>query len=418
MKLLRTTGLAAFFLAVVQTLAVAAPAALPMQHEIDLEAYKGQTFLETMIEPDTGIKAHLDADYTQEYTFADWAAVQPAVENFDTKVQGKLLRAFETGSTEDSMTALEELTNKLEGKTFTPATMIRVMNQNTRIQGRGIFDVAQFFALASGAGTLVRLNDDNYYYNYGYKSGAERDDVKSGRSFGAGPEHAANDASDKFFLTELEEYLDTAPKPRQFYKTIMQILTQSDASGLSSSKLSGLGQTTITDFVAIYTAESDRHIMVNLKPAIHPWENDLAEVVFLSAYGSVEGKVMKGGVLTDAPIWHWWAPSEISNRSGIGITRKDRRALQRMVSDYERGNHPELVEAVENLIDIDTVVASQGRGKRYDGDVFRLVMENLNNFKTQKNVRANAEALTEAFVDFLMQVREDAPLLTEHVLAQ
>ena len=36
---------------------------------------------------------------------------------------------------------------------------------------------------ASGAGTLVRLNDDNYYYNYGYKSGAERDDVKSGRSF-------------------------------------------------------------------------------------------------------------------------------------------------------------------------------------------------------------------------------------------
>lgn len=51
-----------------------------------------------------------------------------AVENFDAKVQGKLLRAFETGST--------------------AATMIRVMNQSVRIQGRGIFDVAQFFAMA------------------------------------------------------------------------------------------------------------------------------------------------------------------------------------------------------------------------------------------------------------------------------
>jgi hypothetical protein len=160
-----------------------------------------------------------------------------------------------------------------------------------------------------------------------------------------------------------------------------------------------------TDFLAIYTAESDRHVMVDLAPGKHPWENDLAEATFISAFGVTVGKVMKDGELTDGNAREWWAKSKISNRSGIGNTRKDRRKLQQLITSFERENHPELVEAVENLIEV----------RNRQGDIFQGLMEHLNHFDTQDSVRENAKNLSDAFVEFLMQVRKDAKKIAAEI---
>ena len=113
---------------------------------------------------------------------------------------------------------------------------------------------------------------------------------------------------------------------------------------------------------------------------------------------------MKDGSLQDGDAKEWWAMSSVSNRSGIGITRQDRRKLQRMITSFERENNPELVEAIEVII---------GDSK----DVYRGVMEYLNDFDTQNGVRENADELTEAVVNFLLQTRKDADAITEEVLS-
>ena len=55
----------------------------------------------------------------------------------------------------------------------------------------------------------------------------------------------------------------------------MQALTDCDTSGWS--ELSTAGQMVATDFLAIYTAESDRHLMVNNNPASIPGKSTSAQ---------------------------------------------------------------------------------------------------------------------------------------------
>lgn len=381
-------------------LAQAAPQALPLRHETDLGDFTGKTFLETVMQRQTGIKALLDDDYVDSYELADWAAVQNALANFDAKVVRKVLGAF--GNDRRSLRAF---TDQLAGTRFRPNQLLGILRQN--YEGRGnVFALEHFFAIASGAGTVVRIDDGNYYYNYGYKSGASADDVKSGRSYGATPKHNANDASDVMYLGELEDFLTAGRGIREFYETMLEVLTRTDVSGYENGRLNTTAQAAMTDFIAIYTAELDRHLMVDLNPRKHPWENDLAETTLVSAYAAATGLLMKDGELTEAPLKDFWSMSDTgSGRSGIGITRADRRKLQKLICDYERENHPELVRAVETLID----------GRTSDGDLFRGLMEYLNQTGTQRSVRANARKLTDAFVELLMQVREDADAITESI---
>ena len=93
-------------------------------------------------------------------------------------------------------------------------------------------------------------------------------------------------------------------------------------------------------------------------------------------------------------------------RSGIGKTRKDRRLLQRLISDYERKNNPALTRSIEKIIG--------GQGPH--GDLLQGVMEYLNNYKTQDSVKRNAEALTESLVEFLLEIRKDADGITAEIL--
>ncbi|HAZ14801.1 MAG: hypothetical protein A2X86_22240 [Bdellovibrionales bacterium GWA2_49_15] len=373
--------------------------ALPLQHSIDLDDFKGKTFLQTMLDKKNGIKTHLDQDYVSTYTFASADEVVAALNNFDAKIVKSVLGSFNNGKQ-----GVRELAKDLEGQEFSPANIVDVLRENYRGKGN-IYALSHFFGMASNAGTVIRIDDDNYFYNFGYKSGEEADDVKSGRSYGASPLHNANDASDVMYLNELEAFLTSTKNVKSFYTTLLQVLTQTETSGFSQRGFSDKARAAATDFVTIYTAELDRHIMVDLRPSVHPWENDLAEATFVSIYSAQAGLLIQEGELKEAPLKAFWAMSTTgSGRSGIGIGRKDRRHLQTLISNYERENNPDVVEAVEALI-----------GTQRDGDLFRGLMEYLNDKDNQKEIQANAEEITQTFVAFLMQVQQDVDQITEAI---
>jgi hypothetical protein len=364
-----------------------AGAPIAMTHAVDVEAYDGSPFLFVMLDKG-GIKAQLDDDYATTYEVAPWSRVRLGVQSFDGKVVRKVARSFST------TTGMHDLVTSLEASSFTPASIAGVVIDASP-RPSDVFTVGEVLAMSSGAGTLVKLDGHNYFYNYGYKSGADDNDLKSGRSFGASPGHKANDASDTFYLGELGKLLTSTNDPTSFYQALFDILTRSHVAGLAS--LSPLAQTVATDFVAIYTAESDRHIMAHL--IAHPWENDLAEVTMVSIWGTAVGKVMKDGHIVDGVPKDYWAMSPTTQRSGIGETRADRRRLQRLITSYERTAHPELVANLQTITGAST-------------DAFRGVMEYLNDARflgDQDALRTiPGEQLTAATVAFLAQVRIDA----------
>jgi hypothetical protein len=375
---------------------LAAPKALKLKHSMDLSSHAGSTYLSVMQGEESGIKSHFDADFSESYKVANWSRVKKALSNFDKKVTNNVLKSFEDG--EDG---LKNLVDVLEGQEFTPESIVELLRGE--YHGRGnIFALGHFIAMASGAGTMIRVDSENYFYNFGYRDGSADDDVKSGRSYGAGPSHAANDASDIFYLGELQALLESGRDTKKFYSTFLSLLTRTDLTGYET--MSDDAQTTETDLIAIYTAELDRHLMVNLNPTQHPWENDLAEATFVSVFNVATGLMEKDGELVEASIRNHWAKSTVSNRSGIGITRQDRRALQVKISSYLRENHADEVATLEALI-----------GKRRDGDLFRGLMEFLNNNDNQDAVTTNAAEISDAFLEILMLTKKDAAKIAEAI---
>ena len=368
----------------------AADPAIAGSHSLELKAFKGQTFLQAMIAED-GIKTQLDADYTDTYTIASWGKVQKTLKHFDPKISKKVINSFSAGIDD-----LKTVVAALQGTEFQPEQLIELVKPNLPAKA-DVYAISQLLAFASGAGTLIVLDENNYYYNYGYKSGANPDDdVKSGRSFGAGPEHNANDASDVFYLNELEKYLTETSEMKPFYEALLKILIKCDPSGLK--KLSPLGQTVLTDFVAIYTAESDRHLMVELNPNKHPWEIDLAGTTLVSAFAVKVGKIMKEGTLTEGHAREWWAMSSLGNgRSGIGETRKDRRALQKMISNYLLENAKDKTDAIQSVL-----------GERRDQDLIQGLLEFLNSYDTQDAVVANADQIIHLFSELISQTAKES----------
>ncbi|MGZ3659269.1 MAG: hypothetical protein ACXVCK_04190 [Bdellovibrionota bacterium] len=205
--------------------------------------------------------------------------------------------------------------------------------------------------IEAGAGVAIRIDDKNYFFNVGYGSGSNgADDLKSGRSYGVGPTHRQSDPSDIAYLTELEQYLKGEPQNAQkFYQAILEVILNCDTSGWS--ELSQNGQIVATDFLAIYTAELDRHLMIDLKPGSHPWEIDLAAATFDAAYVAASGKMVKDGELTKGSVKEFWAPGK--QGSGIGETRSDRKALQKILAKFEAKakNGSRTIETLKGLLD-------------------------------------------------------------------
>jgi hypothetical protein len=186
--------------------------------------------------------------------------------------------------------------------------------------------------LASGDGTAVRIDDDNYFFNLGYRDGNKADDPKSGRSYGVGPTKAQSDPSYQHYLDELEKYYEGKPKETsKFLRALLMAIVQNDPSGWS--ELSEQGQTVATDFLAIYTAESMRHNMVKLKPRVHQWEIDLASVTFISPF-----VVNTGYMLDDSGKWAKQSITEFTqtgdNGGGVGMTHRQREKMTSAIADH------------------------------------------------------------------------------------
>ncbi len=419
----------------------APPPPIKMTHTVELQAFSGKaTFLEAMLEKNTGLVAHMDASYTDSYKIPSWKAVNDAIKHFDTKVPRKALKPLTPSTKEEkdrnkaAQIAKDELkrivTELKSEETFSPNDFSGVVGGKMKRNAKP-FDIANFVGMAAGAGTLVKIDDDNYYYNYGYEAG----NVRSGRSYGASHNHRANDATDIFYLQELAKFLGNAEERdiSLFYETLIKVLTNCDVSGFEKLPLDG--QTVATDFVAVYTAESYRHIIEDLNPKKYPWDNDLAEATFVMNYNSTVNKIMKDGELVDVDpktgrplteeeiteneddteakepeyVW-WWKNNPETGRSGIGKTNRDRRTMTAAVSAFEREHHADLVDPIEKII-----------GESPNGDVYQGLMEYLNNpiFLTssegQKEIRKSSGPLSKAMAKFLMQTREDAEEITKHI---
>lgn len=253
--------------------------------------------------------------------------------------------------------------------------------------------------ISQGAGVAIRIDSKNYFFNVGYGDGSNvNDDLKSGRSYGVGPTHRQSDPSDIAYLTELEEYLKSEPQnAAAFYEALFKVLLNCDSSGWS--QLSNKGQIVATDFLAIYTAELDRHLMVDLAPTSHPWEIDLAAATLDSAFVATVGKMVKQGEMQDGSVKEFWAPGKVG--SGIGETRRDRKILQKLIADYESKSHTgaAAINKISNVIG------------QVDQDVVQSLLEYLNSPAQAKVTRINGndlDQLTHGILDYIGSTTTEA----------
>lgn len=377
---------------------------------IDLSDYTGQTYFSLMNEV---IKPSLDQYATEGFEVADGKTLVATLKKVDSKVSGKAIRS--AGSIEK----LQKIGDALAGQTITfydlPAALA------AEGVGSGRYDLATFIALASGGGVAININSKNTAYNVNYGTGEKENDERTGRSFGEAPGRLALDASDKHYLEILEDYVRSeGENVEHFYRSILKILLNNDASDLKN--VSEAGQAVASDFVAVYTAEQDRHLMSNLER--HPWDASLLEVTLLSALhsGQKTVKVMFNGQFTDTTLkqasgctvaeyrqekaasmidyWQFSTNSDPAhcNRSGLNVTRRDFRSLGAAITAYQKEKNPELVENIQRHFNTN----------KNKNNVFAQLSDFLINYDTETQLDADTLELAEDFTAFLMQVRKDA----------
>jgi hypothetical protein len=377
---------------------------------VDLSSLVGQTYLQAMQTAGAGIFDKTEADNGRPVTVANADQIVQDVNQFDSKLSQKLFGMFKNGQAD-----FHTVMSKAQGKSFSPKTMraglqpfISTSNLKPSASPNIAVDASADMALlASGSGTLVMIDPANYFYNVGY----QKPNVKSGRSYGVAQGRSLLDPSDKVYLTELSEYLKpaTTPDASPFYAAILKVLTNCNTSDYAT--LPASGQVTATDFLAIYNAELDRHVMVNLVPSVHPWEIDLAEVTFLTSYGAPSGMVMKGGSLVPGTAVAYYAVGTAG--SGIGETRKDFVKLGTRITSFESDphHHPELINAILNLTPIqDQKILSQVKG-----DVIRRFLVYLNRPEFQGSIQSHSSDFVNAMVAFLKQINADNGQITQYI---
>lgn len=412
MKLLKTTSIGFLLTTFCSSFAIA-QASLDYSTTIDANNSKGVTYFTFMAEQ---VKPQLDRFAKRGFEVADGRRAVAVLDLVGKKVSTGAMRAAHTRD------AIAQVADALHGKGAIsfydlPAKIGKANPDVSR------YDLTTYLALASGGGVAVKLNDSNVFYNVNYGAGDVEKDEMTGRSFAATPLHNADDISDKNYLRDLESYVrGSAATTGEFYRLILEGLVDCDFS--QYSRLSKLGQSVATDFFAIYTAEQDRHMMANLES--HPWDVALMEVTLLSAVHAGQDKIAlffngkmsdvvanqerctsERNDLRDASLIDYWQfttnPDPRScGRSGINITKKEFRALGKVVSDYEREHNPSVVQAVERHF----------RNVKTGGNVFAELSGELINAKAPRSMGRDGDALVNDMLAFLAQVQRDANEIT------
>jgi hypothetical protein len=199
--------------------------------------------------------------------------------------------------------------------------------QQSRLAGA----LVPLIAIASGKGVLVQFDSETYCYNYGYHRGsggsdleADKENRRTGRSYGASIVRNSFDPTDVDYLEILGTYVASSDEKelRRFYTTLFSILLKSDTSGIKT--LAPDGQTVLVDFLAIYMAELDRHLMTGLKK--YEWENALTEITLLAAFSASDQ-----GITLDPT-------GEAVNTAGRRVIRSNKiKPIDRMVGFFGVG---------------------------------------------------------------------------------
>ncbi len=405
---------AALLIAAVHAGGKSAPAGVLLPRDpsrtIDLSTMVGKTYLQAMGTSGTGIFDKTQTDYGTTVTVANADQIANDVSGFDPKISGQVFGFFKNGKTD-----FQAFVANVQGKSFSPANVRAglqpfVAHANLKSGSSSAIAVdasGDMVLLASGAGTLVQIDGSNYFYNESYVKPV----VKSGRSYAVAPGRALLDPSDNYYLTEMGNYLKpaTTADSGPFYAAILKVLT--NCNGADYSTLTPAGQVVATDFMAIYTAELDRHVMVNLVPGTHPWEVDLGEVTFLTSYGAASGMVMKGGKLVAGPATSYFGVG--TTGSGIGETRADFEKLAKKITTFESqsSQHPDLVNAVMTL----TPITEANVLTAVKGDVFRRFLVYLSRTEFESSVQSHSGELVTAMGALLKQINTDNVAITKYI---
>ncbi len=407
-----------FILSLFSSILVHSEAQLKYPSVVDISKYKGQTYLSLMREV---IKPEFDRISKEGFYITSGQEAVAALSKVDTKVSNKALKA--AGSPQKLKAVVDALSSQNEKVTFYELPQL-LSNQGI---GSGRYDLTTYIGLISGGGVAVHINADNVAYNVNYGSGQIDKDEMTGRSFGEAPGRRALDASDKHYLQILEKYVRTDGQNIEiFYRSILSILTNNDVS--EYSKISAAGQAVATDFLAVYTAEQDRHLMSNLKK--HAWDEALLEVTLLSAFhaGQNQLMLMYNGELTDttykqttgcntdskiskkASLIDYWQFSKSTDptscsRSGINVTRRDFRNLGAAITSFQRRKNPALVAKVERHF----------KSSKYKSNLFAQLSNFLISTNAARSLTSENLSLAEDFTAFLMQAKSDANLTTQYI---
>ena len=345
----------------------------------------------------------MDATVLKKYRGAKWNRTSRSHEGGLTDGQVETvytsLKAVKPQSTVDSLTYFNK-----EDKAWPTKNDMALALKDAHINAAP-FDLATLYALTGGFGVKVKVDENNYNYHALYMTGKTNPhvEVMSGRSFASSPGRNVGDATDPEYLRDLSKYLKETPDQKPFYRAMILALASTDSSGWPG--LTHLGQLVLSDFLTVYTAEAVRHLMVNLKHGSHPWEIDLAAVTFVSTVSAKLDQVVTGGVLVTGDLGGWFAPSPNNvaggpQRSGIGITRRDRIKFQKVIHTYEMTTPDG--EALINKIQ--TIIGK----KENKSDVIQGVFEYLSNPATPKTMGADAQILAEDVAQFAEMAKDDA----------
>lgn len=383
---------------------------------VNIADYKGSTFFALM---QGTVKPALDIYAKKGFQVIRGSQVEAALKKVDAKVSRNAIS--DAGSVE----LLKKISDQLyqSGRFYTLYDLPSAI-----VGGKDRYGLSTFYALVSGGGVAVKINDQNFAYNVNYGTGDVAQDEMTGRSFGEAPGRLALDASDAHYLQMLEKYVRTSgDRVQDFYQSLLEILTNNDTSNFS--RISNEGQAVASDFIAVYVAEQDRHLMANLQS--HHWDQALLEVTLLGAFHAGQDKVavMYNGLLTSttekqitgcstnakvqkaAGMVDYWQFSKSTDpkscsRSGINVTNRDFRKLESKISYFEKNRNPQLVANVTRHF----------TNIQQTGNIFLDLSNFLINFKTARSFDVKTLQLSKDFTAFLMQVKKDANEISKSIV--
>lgn len=341
------------------TLALSSPSfAAPIQKKFDVSKYAGYTYLSFMRQ---AVKPNMDRLAREGYTMCSGEQIRKVYNRVDKKVKWQVRQAGK------SIGNVAAIADRLAGQNVNLNTLPNMIASVDRSVNR--YKLSTFFGLACGGAITV------YYsrYNYGINVHYDVREQRSGRTFGVGPGRAANDASDKKYLDDLQMYLAHDGRNNlEFYKNLFKVLLNNDPS--EYRKVAKEGQSVLTDFLSVFTAEQARNLMDG---HVHPhWDAALLEVTLLANFhaGQKQMKVLYFDPNTGTQSWtnktlkqvpcqppsqpvparlnsYWQFSRQFSNqqhcrRSGINITKREFRALGQLLTTYVKENNPKVYQNV------------------------------------------------------------------------